>query len=239
MLLADTWLDGSPSRNPTGYLSRTTSRLDLPRRYARGHKFVEPVDKDAPARRDRSRGCGDGGRRHRRRAVVRRRTASRAPELKPKPILQERKVGKFGEVLTNSAGHSLYLLTSEANGKLHCTSSTCLGYWPPLYVAKDAMITAASGIKGKISHVTRGSRWQVTYNGWPVYTFGGDSGPGQSKGEDVVAGPGATWYLVNAAEQELCHRFEAGRKRWDDHHNLGVRLLGQVRESASPPDHNY
>jgi len=118
---------------------------------------------------------------------------------KPKPILQERKVGKYGEVLTSSAGYSLYLLTSEASGKLHCTSSTCLKYWSPLYVAKDAMITAAPGIKGKTSHVTRGSRWQVTYNGWPVYTFAGDSGPGKTKGEGVVAGPGATWYLVNAA----------------------------------------
>ena len=93
--------------------------------------------------------------------------------------LQERKVGKYGEVLTNSAGYSLYVLSTEAKGKLHCTSSSCLKGWPPLLVAKDAMISAGPGVKGKVSHVARASKWQVTYNGWPVYTFVGDSGPGK------------------------------------------------------------
>jgi len=44
-----------------------------------------------------------------------------------KSTLQERKVGKYGEVLTNSAGYSLYVLSTEQKGKLHCTSSSCLG----------------------------------------------------------------------------------------------------------------
>ena len=101
-------------------------------------------------------------------------------------------------MLTDSAGYSLYVLSTESKGKLHCTSSSCLADWPPLLVAKNAMITSGSGVKGKISHVTRGSKWQVTYNGWPVYTFAGDSGPGKSNGENIVAF-GGTWYLVHAA----------------------------------------
>jgi predicted lipoprotein with Yx(FWY)xxD motif len=112
--------------------------------------------------------------------------------------LQARKVAEYGEVLTDSAGHSLYVLSTESKGKLHCTSSSCVEYWPPLLVAENAKITAGSGVKGKISHVTRGSKWQITYNGWPVYTFAGDSGPGQAKGEKIV-GFGGTWYLVLAA----------------------------------------
>lgn len=112
--------------------------------------------------------------------------------------LQERKVGTYGEVLTNSAGYSLYLLSTEAEGKLHCTSSSCLKGWPPLLVAKDAMISAGPGVKGKVSHVARASKWQVTYNGWPVYTFIGDSGPAKSTGEKIVAF-GGTWYLLSAA----------------------------------------
>ena len=103
-----------------------------------------------------------------------------------------------GEVQTDSAGCSLYVLSTESRGKLHCTSSSWLAGWPPLLVAKNAMITASSGVKGKISHVTRGSRWQVTYNRWPVYTFAGDSGPGKSNGENIVAF-GGTWSLVHAA----------------------------------------
>ena len=115
-----------------------------------------------------------------------------------KSTLQERKVGKYGEVLTNSAGYSLYVLSTESKGKLHCTSSSCLAGWPPLLVAKNTMITVGSGVKGKISHVTRGSQWQVTYNGWPVYNFVGDSGPAKSNGENVFA-YGGTWRLVHAA----------------------------------------
>ena len=53
-------------------------------------------------------------------------------------------------------------------------------------------------MKGKISHVTRGTKWQVTYNGWPVYTFIGETGPAKSNGEKIVAF-GGTWYLVTAA----------------------------------------
>jgi predicted lipoprotein with Yx(FWY)xxD motif len=124
--------------------------------------------------------------------------AQQAGHSNSKSTLQESKVGKYGEVLTDSAGYSLYALSTESKGKLHCTSSSCLGNWPPLLVAKTAMITAGSGVKGKISHVTRGSKWQVTYNGWPVYTFIGDSGPGKSNGEKIFAF-GGTWYLLHAA----------------------------------------
>src|ERR1039458_5129002 len=124
--------------------------------------------------------------------------AQHAKPANSKSTLQAHNVGKFGEVLEDSAGFSLYVLSIESKTKLHCTSSSCVKSWPPLLVAKNAKITAGSGVKGKISHVTRGSKWQVTYNGWPVYTFVVDSGPGQSNGEKIVAF-GGTWYLVHAA----------------------------------------
>ncbi|MGD0985429.1 MAG: hypothetical protein ABSA65_16700 [Acidimicrobiales bacterium] len=124
--------------------------------------------------------------------------AQPATQLGAKSTLQEVKIVKYGEVLANSAGYSLYVLSTESKGTLHCTSSACLADWPPLLVAKNSMISTGPGVKGKISHVTRGSRWQVTFNGWPVYTFVGDSGPGKSSGENFVAFSG-TWYLVHAA----------------------------------------
>ncbi len=114
-----------------------------------------------------------------------------------KATLQERKVGKYGEVVTNSAQRSLYVLSTESKGKLHCTSS-CTPFWKPLVVAKNAKITAGSGVKGKMSHVIRGTKWQVTYNGWPLYTFVGDTAPGQWKGEKVSSF-GGIWYLVRAS----------------------------------------
>jgi predicted lipoprotein with Yx(FWY)xxD motif len=124
--------------------------------------------------------------------------AQPAKQQSSKATLQERKLSNYGEVLTDSAGFSLYVLSTESKGTLHCTSTACVTNWPPLLVAKSSKITVASGVKGKISHVARGTKWQVTYNGWPVYTFIGDSGPGKWKGEKIVAF-GGTWYLVDAA----------------------------------------
>ena len=47
---------------------------------------------------------------------------------------------------------------------------------------------------------------QVTYNGWPLYYFSGDSAPGDTNGE----GPGGVWYVVdptgNPDRQRLTHR---------------------------------
>ena len=117
---------------------------------------------------------------------------------KSSATLLERKVGKYGEILTNSSGFSLYVLCTESKGKLHCTSKSCVANWPPLLVAKNAKITVGSGVKGKISHVTRGSKWQVTFNGWPVYRFIADSKAGATNGEKLVAF-GGTWYLVHAS----------------------------------------
>jgi predicted lipoprotein with Yx(FWY)xxD motif len=36
---------------------------------------------------------------------------------------------------------------------------------------------------------------QVTYNGWPLYYFSRDQGPGQTTGQDVH-GFGGEWYLI-------------------------------------------
>jgi predicted lipoprotein with Yx(FWY)xxD motif len=33
---------------------------------------------------------------------------------------------------------------------------------------------------------------QLTYDGWPLYTFAGDSGPGQANGEGV----GGVWFAM-------------------------------------------
>jgi hypothetical protein len=39
---------------------------------------------------------------------------------------------------------------------------------------------------------------EVTYNGWPLYTFAGDSGPGVANGEGITKF-GGTWYVLNAS----------------------------------------
>lgn len=40
-----------------------------------------------------------------------------------------------------------------------------------------------------------GGKLQVTYDGWPLYTFAGDSSPGMAKGEDVKS-DGGVWLAI-------------------------------------------
>jgi predicted lipoprotein with Yx(FWY)xxD motif len=105
-------------------------------------------------------------------------------------------VKKYGSVLADRAGTTLYLLSTEAGRRLHCTSSACLANWPPLLVSKGVKVEIAAGVKGKIGTVARSATTrQVTFNGYPVYGFIGDSGRGQTNGEKIVAF-GGTWYML-------------------------------------------
>ena len=42
----------------------------------------------------------------------------------------------------------------------------------------------------------------MTYNGHPLYTFAGDSAPGQTNGQ-ASDGFGAEWYVLSAAGDEI------------------------------------
>jgi predicted lipoprotein with Yx(FWY)xxD motif len=125
-------------------------------------------------------------------------TARKAP-----PVLQEMSVAKYPGVLGNSKSHSLYLLHDELGGKLHCTGE-CLQFWFPLYVAKGSHPSIGAGVKGKLGTVARKlskkvTRYQLTFNSYPVYTFSGDTGPKQSHGEHVKFAAGVFWYLLRAS----------------------------------------
>ncbi len=102
-----------------------------------------------------------------------------------------------GILEAGTSSFSLYLLSAESNGTLHCTGS-CLQAWPPLLVPSGTKsIALGAGVNGTIGFVTRGSQKQVTFNGYPVYTFSQDPGPNQATGEGIKS-DGGTWELVHA-----------------------------------------
>jgi len=97
-------------------------------------------------------------------------------------------------VLTNSAGRTLYWFAPDTSTTSKCTGA-CTTYWPP--VAGPA--TAGSGVTGTLSTITRpGGGTQETYDGHPLYTFAGDSAPGQNKGNGVN-GFGGLWHEVTVS----------------------------------------
>ena len=104
---------------------------------------------------------------------------------------------KFGRVLVDGHGHSLYLFERDRGGKSSCYGG-CAGEWPPLIASGKPQ--AKSGVKAAWLGRTkrRDGRWQVTYRKHPLYTFAGDTGRGQTNGEGLDDF-GGWWYLVSPA----------------------------------------
>lgn len=105
----------------------------------------------------------------------------------------------FGPILLSSQGMTLYTLSTEADGTIHCTGA-CLSAWPPLLLpAGSTTPTVGPRVTGTVGTSARpDGTAQVTHNGMPVYTFAGDSAAGQTNGPGVVAF-GGTWFAVKVA----------------------------------------
>ena len=114
-------------------------------------------------------------------------------------------VPKYPGVIGSSKSYSLYLLPDEVGGKLNCTGQ-CLQI--PHWIAKGAHVSVLSGVKGKWGTVVRrlsstSSRYQLTYNSFPVYTFSGHSAPKHANGEGIKFASGVNWYLIKASARAL------------------------------------
>ncbi len=125
-------------------------------------------------------------------------TTTSATPVKPKSLLTVSSASPYTNVLADNNHMSLYVLSAEVGGTLHCTG-TCLSVWPPVLVPTSVTsILVATGVHGTIGFIARsGGMSQVTFNGYPVYRYTGDGGANGSSGEGVVA-DGGTWYLASA-----------------------------------------
>jgi predicted lipoprotein with Yx(FWY)xxD motif len=105
----------------------------------------------------------------------------------------------LGTVLTDEHGLTLYYFLPEKGSTLGACSATCLKNWPPVVVTGSP--TSASGVTGTLATVSitynGASVNEVTYSGWPLHTFSGDSAAGDVNGQNVentwfAAEPGTT-----------------------------------------------
>jgi predicted lipoprotein with Yx(FWY)xxD motif len=94
-------------------------------------------------------------------------------------------------VLTNSAGRTLYWFAPDTSTKSACYGS-CATYWPPV----AGGLRAGPGVTGTLGTIHRaGGGTQETYDGHPLYTYIGDSGPGQAHGNNIDQS-GGFWHEV-------------------------------------------
>jgi predicted lipoprotein with Yx(FWY)xxD motif len=104
-----------------------------------------------------------------------------------------------GTVLVDSKGMTLYAFGADSPGTSNCTGS-CASYWPPASVSGS--VTQTSDVTAKLGTIKRSDgTTQLTVNGWPVYTYAADSGPGQATGQGENLSGGLWWVVAPSGSQ--------------------------------------
>jgi predicted lipoprotein with Yx(FWY)xxD motif len=117
-----------------------------------------------------------------------------APALTPasgaRAVLRTARIGGV-TVLTDANGFTLYWFAPDTPTRSNC-NGVCAGYWPPL----TGTPAAGPGVKGQLSTITRSDgATQATYDGHPLYTYVGDTAPGQAFGNNLNLN-GGLWHEV-------------------------------------------
>ena len=104
----------------------------------------------------------------------------------------------LGEIVVDGDGMTVYMFDNDTQGG---DASTCEGQcaanWPA--VTSDSDDPAVEGVTGEIGTITGvDGETQVTLNGWPLYSFAGDSAAGDVNGQGVN---GVWWVLTPDGEK--------------------------------------
>jgi predicted lipoprotein with Yx(FWY)xxD motif len=105
-------------------------------------------------------------------------------------------VGDLGKVLVDSKDFTLYYFKKDKGGKSACYGA-CAEGWPPL--TTEGAAKGMSGVQASMLGTTKrkDGTTQVTYAGWPLYTYVVDKKPGEANGNDIDAF-GGEWYALHA-----------------------------------------
>ena len=97
-------------------------------------------------------------------------------------------------VLANAKGFTLYSFAPDTPAASKCYGS-CAAYWPPV----TGTTAAGPGLPGKVATIKRtDGPAQLTYNGHPLYTYIGDTAPGQARGNNLNL-YGGLWHEVRVS----------------------------------------
>ncbi len=101
----------------------------------------------------------------------------------------------LGFYLVNGSGFTLYLYTKDTpNSGLSTCYGQCATFWPPFYSPAGSLLLPPGLNASSFGTITRtdGSK-QITYEGWPLYTYAPDKSAGQTTGQ----GQQNVWYVIN------------------------------------------
>jgi predicted lipoprotein with Yx(FWY)xxD motif len=94
-------------------------------------------------------------------------------------------------VLTNIKGFTLYWFAPDTSTTSKCNGQ-CAKFWPPV----KGPVIAGPGVIGALGTITRSDgSTQAKFDGHPLYTFTGDTKPGQNNGNGKNLS-GGVWHEV-------------------------------------------
>jgi predicted lipoprotein with Yx(FWY)xxD motif len=99
---------------------------------------------------------------------------------------------QYGSILVDQNGMTLYMFTNDTQGAgTSACSGACAALWPALAASSP---TAGTGVDAsKLGTITRSDgTTQVTYNGWPLYTYAKDTKAGDTTGQGFKS----IWYVI-------------------------------------------
>jgi predicted lipoprotein with Yx(FWY)xxD motif len=115
-------------------------------------------------------------------------------------VVKAAKVGELGTIVVNSGGLTLYDFHKDKGGASSCYGA-CAAAWPPLLTEGEPKAEAGAMTSQLGTTKRKDGSVQVTYNGWPLYTYAGDQAPGEANGNDVDQF-GAEWYALQPNGEE-------------------------------------
>ncbi|MCX2573392.1 hypothetical protein [Pedobacter sandarakinus] len=111
------------------------------------------------------------------------------------PIIEKQGIqtatdAKFGAILTDKGGKTLYMFATDVTGTANC-SGTCETLWPPFYAGEESNDQNLD--KAQVGEITRADgRKQSTYKGYPLYYYASDVVAGDIKGDAF----GGNWFVA-------------------------------------------
>jgi predicted lipoprotein with Yx(FWY)xxD motif len=106
---------------------------------------------------------------------------------------------KLGRILTDGNGRTVYLFEKDKGAASACTGA-CATIWPPV----SATGVAGHGLSAaKLGSIKRADgKTEATYAGHPLYTYAGDTKPGDTRGQGLDQF-GAEWYVLAPSGRQI------------------------------------
>lgn len=121
-------------------------------------------------------------------------TKNRPANLTSKNTLEVATSQTFGQYVTDKNNVVLYVFEKDSFLKSNCYGD-CAVAWPPYTVGLNEIPTFGSAIDGSLVFYTvrTDQTRQVTYNGWPLYYYQGETTAGTTKCQNVNMNGGFWW----------------------------------------------